>query len=202
MQQMNCKSCGAPLQIENQFIRSVTCAFCGTAYIVSGDSTLDATGKTAALGNYPSRLKVYSKGTILGRGFTVLGRIRYTYDEGFWDEWQIGWDDGAPPSWLEEDEGYWTVYNKQRVRDNVPPYDQIRVGANANINGQSVFISEKRKGKVMGSEGQFAAVMPIQGGFGYVQGTGGGKMIAVNYWDEEIEVSVGDELEHHQVQVS
>lgn len=202
MQQMQCKSCGAPLQIENQFIRSVTCGFCGTAYMVSGDSTLDTTGKTAALANYPSRLKVYSKGTIRGRGFTVLGRIRYTYDEGFWDEWQIGWDDNAPPSWLEEDEGYWTVFDKQRVRGEVPPYENIRVGSTVNINGQNVFISEKRKARVMGSEGQFAAVMPIQGTFGYTQGTAGGKMIAVNYWDNEIEVSSGEELEHHEIVVN
>lgn len=202
MQQMSCTSCGAPLQIENQFIRSVTCGFCGMAYMVSGDSTLDSTGTTVALANYPSRLKVYSKGTIRGRGFTVLGRIRYTYDEGFWDEWQIGWDDGAPPSWLEEDEGYWTVFNKQRVRGEIPSYDALRVGTTVNINGQNVFISEKRRARVLGSEGQFAAVMPIQGQFGYAQGAADGKMIAVNYWDNEIEISSGDELEHHEVTVS
>jgi hypothetical protein len=172
------------------------------AYMVSGDSTLDSTGTTVALANYPSRLKVYTKGTIRGRGFTVLGRIRYTYDEGFWDEWQIGWDDGAPPAWLEEDEGYWTVFNKQRVRGEIPSYDALRVGTTVNINGQNVFVSEKRRARVLGSEGQFAAVMPIQGTFGYAQGASDGKMIAVNYWDNEIEISSGDELEHHEVMVS
>ncbi|MBL8164213.1 MAG: DUF4178 domain-containing protein, partial [Anaerolineae bacterium] len=82
---------------------------------MSGTDTLDPTGQTASLANYPSRLRVGMSGKIRGRGFTVLGRIRYMYDEGFWEEWQITWDDGAPPDWLEEDEGYWTLYRRERV---------------------------------------------------------------------------------------
>ncbi len=199
---MNCTTCGAPLKIENQFVRSVTCQFCGSAYIVSGSDGLNEAGKTTSLADYPSRLSVGSQGVIKGRSFTVLGRVRYTYDEGFWDEWQIEWHDGAPPDWLEEDEGYWTLYKRERVRSQIPPMDQISVGSTYKINNHNVFITEKRTGKMMGSEGQFSSVLPIQGTFGYASGSADGGLVSVNYWQDEIELSVGEDLEHHDIKIN
>lgn len=199
MKTFTCNSCGAPLEVENQFIRTVTCRFCGANYMISGDDNLDPTGKSATLANYPSRLSVGATGTIRGRGFTVLGRIRYGYDEGFWEEWQITWDDGAPPDWLEEDEGYWTLYKRERVRGAIPAYDDVPVGGTIPVNNKQVFVTEKRKAKVIGSEGQFASVFPLSGTFGYFQGAADNRIMSVNYWEKEIELSVGDELEHHEI---
>jgi Domain of unknown function (DUF4178) len=201
MQQMNCSSCGAALEVKNQFIRSLTCKFCGASYMVSGSDTLDPVGKTASLADYPSRLKVGAGGVIRGRTFSVIGRVRYAYAEGFWEEWQIVWDDGAPPDWLEEDEGYWTVYTRERVRGAVPGYDEVRVGQSVTINNRSVFITEKRTARMVGSEGQFSSVLPISGNFGYVQGSSSESPTSINYWTDEIELSVGSDLEHHEIKI-
>src|SRR5258708_37291093 len=97
MQSLNCPNCGAGLQIENQFIRTVSCRFCGSTFLVRGSDTLDPTGNSASLADYPSRLQVGMSGKIRGRGFQVLGRVRYAYDGGYWEEWQIAWNDNAPP---------------------------------------------------------------------------------------------------------
>jgi hypothetical protein len=199
---MQCKNCGAALEVENQFIRTVTCRFCGTNYLVSGSDTLDVQGQSVTLADYPSRLKVGMQGKIRGRDFTVLGRIRYRYDEGFWEEWQIAWGDGAPPDWLEEDEGYWTLYRRERVKGAVLPYDQVRVGASVKLNNREVFVTEKRRAKVAGSEGQFASVFPLIGTFGYIQGGANDQSVSINYWDDEIELSIGDDLEHNELVLS
>ncbi|NDJ85901.1 MAG: DUF4178 domain-containing protein [Chloroflexi bacterium] len=200
MQKLRCTSCGADLEVENQFIRSVTCAYCGANYMISGSQTLDPKGKTATLADYPSRLNVGARGTIRGRAFHVLGRIRYTYDAGFWEEWQIAWDDEqSPPDWLEEDEGMWTLYRRGRIKAAIPPYEEVRVGTSISINQQNVFITEKRKGQVAGSEGQFSSVFPISGEFGYVTGAGDKGKLSVNYWQDEIELSRGDEIEFNDL---
>lgn len=197
--QLTCLSCSAALEVDNQFIRTITCRFCGSTYMVRGSEGLDPTGKASSLADYPSRLAVGAQGSIRGRKFHVLGRVRYAYDEGFWEEWQIAWDDGAPPDWLEEDEGYWTVYHRERVKGAVPSYDQVRVGATIPINNKQVFITERRQAKVAGSEGQFASVLPLSGVFGYIQGAADNRVMSINYWADEIELSVGDELEHHEL---
>lgn len=201
MQQLQCANCGAPIEIENQFIRSVTCRYCNSSYLVRGSEGLDPAGKAASLADYPSRLSVGMRGKVRGRGFRVLGRVRYSYEDGFWEEWQVNWDDGAPPDWLEEDEGYWTWYRRERVKDEIPPFDQVRVGSKVMINGKSVFITEKRTGRMMGSEGQFSSVLPLRGSFGYIQGAADGKSASVNYWDDEIELSIGEELEPHEFSI-
>jgi hypothetical protein len=131
----------------------------------------------------------------------VLGRIRYGYDGGFWEEWQIAWDDGAPPDWLEEDEGYWTVYRRERIKGAVPSYNEVRVGSTVKVNQYSVYVTEKRTAKVVGSEGQFSSVFPLTGTFGYFQGGADDKTVSINYWEDEIELSTGDELEHHELKI-
>lgn len=201
MAQLACQTCGGPLQIENQFIRAVTCQYCGAAYLVNGSDGLDARGKGASLADYPSRLRVGQTGIIRGRRFSVLGRVRYAYDEGFWEEWQIAWEDGTPPAWLEEDEGYWTLYSRERVRSQIPAHDQVRVGSSIQVNGNNLFVTEKRKARMVGSEGQFSSVLPISGNFGYVQGTSNNRAASITYWEDEIEVELGDDLEHHEIRL-
>lgn len=202
MKKMTCKNCGAPLEIENQFIRSVTCQFCGTGYMVTGSDDLSEKGKGATLADYPSRLSVGQTGKLRGQGIKVLGRVRYSYDEGFWEEWQIAFDDGTPPAWLEEDEGYWTLYKRERVRSAIPSWEAIRVGATIKVNTHDVFVTEKRRGRMVGSEGQFSSVLPLTGDFGYIEGTANGQAVGINFWEDEIEVEIGDDIEHHELNFS
>ena len=202
MKELQCANCGADLQIESQFIRAITCAFCGSNYMVTGSDNLDPTGKTASLADYPSRLSVGARGKIKGRDFTVLGRIRYGYDAGFWEEWQISWADGAPPDWLEEDEGVWTLYRRGRIKGVIPPYEEVKVGAMVDVNNQKMFVTERRQAQVIGSEGQFSSVFPIVGTFGYITGATDGTITSINYWSDEIEVSLGEELEHSDISFS
>ena len=199
---LTCESCGASLEIENQFVRAVTCRFCGSSYIVQGDASLDMTGKTVSLANYPSRLSIGSTGKIKGQTFRVLGRVRYTYGEGFWDEWLVTMSDDKPPVWLEEDEGYWTIYRKGRLKSAVPAYDEVSVGQTADINGKPLFVTEKRRANLMGTEGQFSSVMPLSGEFGYIQGAMEGQPASVTYWDDEIELSLGEELDHDDIELT
>lgn len=202
MRQLSCTSCGGALQVENQFIRVVVCPYCSTNYLVSGGETLEPGGTGASLVDAPSRLRIGARAVLRGRSLSVLGRARYRYDGGFWDEWQVGWDDGAPPDWLEEDEGYWTLYRRERLHGPVPPPDTVQVGTSVQVNTHPMFVTEKRRGRLEGTEGQFASTLPLRGGFTYVQGSAAGRTVCLTYWQDEIELSVGEDLDHCDLELS
>src|SRR5687767_6307609 len=137
---LNCPSCGAPLAVEHRFVRMVACGFCGSTCEIS-DEGLNLTGKLAKLAPLPTRFQVGQSGTLRGRPFKVLGRVRYGYDEGSWDEWYLLFDDGEP-AWLEEDEGQYILSQVQRLRTEAPPFDEVRVGSRLDINGVPFMVTE------------------------------------------------------------
>lgn len=194
MPQLQCETCSGPIKLENKYVKSVSCQFCGAAYAIDG-SGLNARGQGIKLADYPSILHLEQNGKINGRGFRVLGRVRYGYDAGFWEEWQIEWDGDQPPAWLEEDEGYWTLYKRDDMTGKVPSFEQVRVGQTVTIDGMQVFITEKRTGKMVGMEGQFTTVMPVKGEFGYATGTADGKPFSITYWPDGVEIEVGTDLD-------
>lgn len=79
--------------------------------------------------------------------------------------------------------------------------EQIKVGGTYDINNHKVFITEKRTGRMMGSEGQFSSVLPLKDPFGYASGSADNTIVSVNFWPDEIELSIGEELEHHEIQL-
>lgn len=192
MKNMSCPSCGAPLNIENRFVKMVTCDFCGQVSLLK-DTGLDPTGQTAKLAELPSPLYVDAVGTLWGKKFQVLGRLRYQYDAGLWDEWFLTIE-GDRPGWLVEDEGEFIFYNKQTLSSPVPPYEDIRVGSTIKIGNRQVFITEKGTAKIAGGEGQLAfAITPGQE-VKYVDGNSGEDQISLEITPNEIEFLIGRQV--------
>ncbi|NIS79624.1 MAG: hypothetical protein GTO14_05310 [Anaerolineales bacterium] len=73
---MSCPACGAPLSIQNRFVKLVTCDFCNQVSLFH-DKGLDPTGQTAKLVQLPSPLYIDATGTLSGQRFTVIGHLRY-----------------------------------------------------------------------------------------------------------------------------
>ena len=92
---MRCPGCSAPLDLKHRFVKMVTCDFCGLVSIVR-DTGLDPTGRKAKLTQIPSLLYVDAAGTLQGRKFHVMGRLRYQYDAGYWDEWFLTFENDQP----------------------------------------------------------------------------------------------------------
>jgi hypothetical protein len=103
-QQKNCPTCGAPLDIENRFVKLATCDFCSSTLLVH-DKGLDPTGRTSKLVELPSILYIDATGTLWDKPFKVLGRLRYQAEGSYWDEWFLTFEGGDQPGWLVEDEG-------------------------------------------------------------------------------------------------
>ncbi len=194
-----CPSCGAPLPLEHRFVRMVTCQYCSTVSEVT-DSGLDPTGKTAKLVPLPTQFAVGQTGKLRGRPYRIVGRVRYGYDEGVWDEWYLAFDDGDA-GWLEEDEGEYLLSRQERLRTPAPPFDQAMAGTAFQVNGHSFFVTERTRARIAGSEGQlfFRAVpnRPVN----FVEGNIGGRIAYLEYTEDAIEFGIGEPIGREEIQV-
>lgn len=188
-QKMSCPACGAPLTIEHRFVKMVTCDFCGQVSLVR-EQGLDPTGRTAKLADLPSLLYVDATGALGGRRFRVMGRMRYQYESGQWDEWFVAFDDGGV-GWLVEDEGEYKLYAKETLTTAVPPFESIAAGSTVSIAGRQVFITEKGRANIAGGEGQLAFTIVPGEKVAYLDGSSGDDLVSVEYTEDEIELSVG-----------
>ncbi|MBI4758805.1 MAG: DUF4178 domain-containing protein [Chloroflexi bacterium] len=196
---LNCAACGAPIEVESRFTTLVVCQYCGqTLYI--HDDAVDPTGKTAKLVDYGSRLALGKAGAVRGRRFKALGRVRYNYEGGFWDEWFLRFDDGQV-GWLEEDEGEYTLVFKTRLTSPLPPFGDIAVGSVVPVSQMRVFITEKGTGSVAGAEGEISFAARPGEQIQYIDGNAGGKAIRLVITRSGINLSTGEPLEFHDLQV-
>ncbi|MBA3534300.1 MAG: DUF4178 domain-containing protein [Ardenticatenales bacterium] len=199
MKNMNCPACGAPMSIKHQFVKMVTCDFCGQVSLMT-DSGLDPTGRTAKLVQLPSKLYVDATGKLKGKAFRVMGRLRYQYESGFWDEWFLTFD-GDKPGWLVEDEGSFTFYMKQALTSALPAFEAVAVGSTIPVANQQVFITEKGRAQIIGGEGQLAFTVLPGERVNYFNGTSGNNLVSVEFSEDEIDYLVGRPIQHEELVV-
>jgi hypothetical protein len=201
-QDLNCPSCGAPLEIRNRFVRIVTCDFCDNVSIFT-DAGLDPTGQTAALSKVPSVFYVDAIGKLGDEPFRCVGRVRYQYADGMWDEWFLEFDGGSEPGWLVEDEGTYKFYRREELPlEEIPGYDDCDIGMTVEVGEREVYVIEMNEAKVAGGEGQLAfPVVPGQVVW-FLDGSVGDKeIITVEYTDDSAQVLVGRNIDRDTVVV-
>lgn len=164
------------------------------------NNKLDPTGKVATLVELNSPLYIDAIGTLLGQPFEVVGRLRYSYSAGQWDEWFV-LIDKKDPAWLVEDEGTYKLYRKEALAAAVPTFDEIRVGSSIRVNNHSVFVVEKGVANILGSEGQLAFTIVPGEEVGYIDGIADGAQVAIEFTNSEIEFLVGRALDPSDLQI-
>ncbi|HUS16454.1 MAG TPA: DUF4178 domain-containing protein [Chloroflexia bacterium] len=192
-----CPNCGGPITVESAYTTLTVCPYCGSSLYVR-DTGVDITGRTAKLAQFPSRLALGAGGQVRGRAFRVLGRIRYQYEDGFWDEWNLQFADGQI-GWLEEDEGEFTLTFKRKLTSPIPPFEQITVGSFVPLGGAQMFVSEKGAAQTVGAEGELAQTPPPGRAVRYVDGNAGGKAIRLILDAGGITLHQGEPLEFSEL---
>jgi hypothetical protein len=167
----------------------VTCAYCSTVSEIT-DAGLDPAGKSARLAPLPTRFRVGQSGAILGRKMEVVGRVRYAYDEGSWDEWYLLFEDGEP-AWLEEDEGQYALTGRVALTTALPPFDSVRPGDRFDVNGESFYVTECCRARVAGSEGQLFYRAAPGKAVNFLDGNTAGMIAYLEYADDGVEFGVG-----------
>ncbi len=100
---LQCPACGAPLETQNPGVVMAVCGHCGNT-IWWDAQAIHSAGKRSILPEGFTRLYTGATGAIQGRRFVVLGRVRYGFGRGFWDEWFVELQGGNATRWLSEDD--------------------------------------------------------------------------------------------------
>lgn len=138
---------------------------------------------------------------VKGRGFRVLGRVRYKNYDGFWDEWFLQFDD-QQVGWITEDEGDLALVFKSKLTFPVPPYEQMRVGSFVPFGNDRLFVSEKGDAQVEGAEGEISLSAPPGRAIRYVDGNVANKAIRLILDDNGIMLYAGEPLAFHDVTIA
>ncbi|HOD14619.1 MAG: DUF4178 domain-containing protein [Spirochaetes bacterium] len=191
MSASQCPSCGAPVEVKNRFSKVLVCSYCGTHLRLTGDG-FDATGKHPKLAEFPSLFKVGSTGTILGRPFTAMGRMRYNYPGGHFDEWFMEYDGGT--AWVTEDEGTYSLYTEVEEALEFPDITTVRAGQNVMIGEKKVMVKEKGNAEVAGAEGELSFYIEPGTKLTYMDGVSDGRKVSIEATENEIELFSGRPL--------
>ncbi len=191
MSSLQCTSCGAPVEIVNRFSKVIVCNYCGTHLKVK-ENSLDEMGRYPKLADYPSIFRVGSKGTILGRPFRALGRMRYKSQGWHYDEWFIDYDGDS--AWFCEDDGTYTIYFDMFEAVEVPDVNSLKAGQNIEIGDKRVMVKEIGTAKIESGEGELLYYLEPGTEVTFIDGVAEGKKVSIEYSENEVEVFTGRPL--------
>lgn len=191
-QTLNCPSCGAELELQYRHSKMVVCKYCGqTSYINAG--LADPAGEKILLADYGSLLSVGKRAKLKGKLFQVLGRLRFEYEDGFWDEWLI-WFDGQEFTdfWLQEDEGEFTLFSRKTLSGRAPDFHNVKVATIIDLNRSRVFVMEKNQATINGGEGELSFRVVAGEKVAYIDGIAEGKPVSLEYMPGETVFNTGE----------
>ncbi len=147
---INCPSCGAGHDIRNPGIVTIVCEYCGNA-VYWDEKKVESAGKQSILPEGFSRLYRGGTGTLKNRRFFVLGRVRYSFGNGFWDEWFLEFS-GQSIGWLTEDNHEFALETRCRVK-RLPAFSALSPGFRLTVRDIPFVIEEVGNAECLGVEG-------------------------------------------------
>ncbi len=149
---MHCPSCGAQIEADTRFAHLVVCEYCDSAIVVD-EKAARISGKMAVLAQSSGPLYVTGNGDLDGRRFTVLGRVRYGYSKGYWDEWYLRFDDDTT-AWISEDGDDYTLESCNEGEEMPAEFATIQPGDQVAIGDTTYHVDEKDIAECEGGAGQ------------------------------------------------
>ena len=148
----NCPSCGAPVQFAWSSAVQTACPYCHSI-LVRHDVDLEKVGIVADLPPDASPIQLFTEGIYDNRRFTVIGRIRYEWEQGGWNEWHILFNDQSS-GWLSDAQAEYAVSFLAAPPKPLPHPEQIRPGQMLRISGVPFHITHLTPVRYIGFEGE------------------------------------------------
>jgi len=161
MQTVSCPSCGAEVKFRSAASVMAVCEYCHSTLLKDAESVKDI-GKMAQVLEDYSPIQINTSGEYQGKHFTVVGRIQLRYDDGFWNEWYVMFDDGNG-AWLSDASGQYVFTIVQGSPSSVPPFEQLKPGTGLTMKGTRFVASDVRTARCVAGQGE----LPFKVGAGW-----------------------------------
>jgi len=110
-----CPNCGAEVVFRSPALPVRVCDYCRTTVTRIGDE-LRALGQAAVLPFDVSPIRIGTAGRYDGAAFDIVGRVRWGWSDGSWNEWLALFGDGSH-GWLAEAMGSFMMTRKRRLSE-------------------------------------------------------------------------------------
>lgn len=157
MAALECPNCSASVDVDNRFSHMAVCSSCRSV-VTFGEEAAAIRGTLSALPPSRSQLFVGANGSIDGMEFLVLGRVRYGYERGYWDEWYLQRGDGST-SWISEDPASLVLEDLIDPSNQVLSFEHMAPGTPVELQGQTLTVRERDVASCQGGEGQLPFVI-------------------------------------------
>lgn len=151
--QFKCLSCGAEVQFKNKTSVFSVCEFCSQV-LVRHDLDIQALGKMASLPEDMSVVQIGTQGKFSGKSFQVIGRQKISWEQGYWNEWFVLFEDQRN-AWIAEAQGQYSI---STLVDNhgiiLPPANEFKVGKNFTWKNKRFEVVDIKEAQVQGIQGE------------------------------------------------
>ncbi len=199
MKKFSCPSCGAEVLIQSTATIFTVCKYCKST-LVRKDTDLESIGKMADLKEDASPLQIGTSGKYRAAGlvasdFLVIGRVRVSWEDGFWNEWFVRFDDGLG-GWLAEAQGDYMLSFEVTSPVTVPKLTDLEPESEVTIGKIKYLVSDIKTVTYTFAEGELPFIAP-QGFKGQSVDLEAGEndFASISYSQEGNDVFVGHYIE-------
>jgi hypothetical protein len=155
-----CPNCGGDVVFRSAALPARVCDYCHTM-LVRSDQGIAQMGQAAVLPFDVSPIQIGTEGRFDGIRFQVIGRVRWSWTDGAWNEWLLLFDDGSD-AWLGEAMGDFMLL-RERAYDKGLAGRMARgeaavIGKDVQIGGQKLTVVDARDVLCVAAEGELPFV--------------------------------------------
>ena len=157
MASIECPNCSAKISVDQRFSHMAVCDSCRSV-VTFGDDAVELRGELSLLPPSRSQLFIGAQGRFDGLEFAVLGRVRYGYERGYWDEWYVQCGDGETAWITEEPDGL--AFERMVDTNHVTlEYEPLEPGRVVEVEAKSFTVKERDIAHCQGGDGQLPFVV-------------------------------------------
>lgn len=162
---LNCPNCGAEIVFTTAALPVRVCEHCRTIVVRYSAESAGAMGTVAELPFDVSPLQIGTRGEWKGESFATIGRVRWSWENGAWNEWFLAFTSGTM-RWLGEAMGQLMMSEERSLEDTDAVLSQlgngkeIDIGRGAKVDGVRYKVVDQRTVRCVSCEGELPFTAP------------------------------------------